>query len=474
MDNRRPVEWRPWIAGSALVFLAAWLRFYQLGGQSLWIDETMTWLRVSMPLSQVLASTRNGGNLPLSYLLIKPIVDLFGASEFWLRFASALFGVLAVPAAFRLGREAGGQPGGLAAAWLWAVHPMAVFFGRDAKTYGISSGLALLLVALHLHMRRGGQRRWHWLAAFLLLLFGLLSHYYFFFVAALLVVSAAAKFRDDPSFSRGWVFITILSAIPVLLWVAWFYALPEPMLGNGWIDTPIWRDPLLTIWNLFSGYAGVTSMASLVTGGIAASLGAVAIGFSPQRRQFTWLLLLGMLAPTLFMLLISQVKPLYMDRYFIVLLPFVLLIIASGAGRAWEYLQLHVPPVRLRSLATLLFALSLPIGFWIGSSVYSQPQYAKEDWRGLVAYLNAQEDVRIVNTNLAPLFYYQLEFEPLETDCRQACWLVLYRPYMPAHEFTNSIEHAGRPWFPEVGAHCTIIDEWFSPTNVGAWQLQCE
>src|SRR5690606_19382405 len=100
-----------WVALLLLVLLAAGLRFYDLGEQSLWIDESMTWLRVIVPWDKVLDTLRNSPNLPTSYLLIKPVIDTFGASEFWLRFISALFGVLAVPAAWKIGHAAGGRPG---------------------------------------------------------------------------------------------------------------------------------------------------------------------------------------------------------------------------------------------------------------------------------------------------------------------------------------------------------------------------
>lgn len=461
-----------WVTLGLLVLLAAGLRFYALGEQSLWHDESMTWLRVIVPWDTVPEMLRNSPNLPTSYLLIKPVIDVFGASEFWLRFVSAAFGVLAVPAAWKIGREAGGRPGGWVAAWAWAVHPMLVFFAQDAKTYGVTSGLAALLLALHLHMRRQ-RRTWHWLAAGLVLTAGLLSHYYFFFVAALLVLSAARQLRSEPAFFRGWTMLTVVAIVPLLLRVAWFYALEEPMLGNGWIDLPSVKDPLLTLWNLLSGFGGQTSWQSLAIGAVLGTFTLAALVFAKQRRELLAVFALAVMAPTLVMIVVSLRKPLYMDRYFIVLLPFLLFIVAGGAGFLWQWVTARLAPNASRQLAVWLFVLSLPLGLWIGSSVHTQAHYVKEDWRSMVGYLKEQDEPRLLNPDLAPLFYYGLQPQAAEPGCWEACWLILYRPYMPAHEFTNSIQHPDRPWLPELDPECQLLDEWFSPTNVGLWKFQC-
>lgn len=472
MRGANPPRQAPTWVALLLVLLAAGLRFYDLGEQSLWIDESMTWLRVIVPWDKVLDTLRNSPNLPTSYLLIKPVIDTFGANEFWLRFISALFGVLAVPAAWKIGHAGGGRPGGLLAAWAWAVHPMLVFYAQDAKTYGVTSSLAALLLALHLHMR--AQRRpWHWLAAGVVLIAGLLSHYYFFFVAALLVLSAARQLRSEPAFFRGWTAITLLAIAPLLLRVAWFYALEEPMLGNGWIDPPSLKDPLLTLWNLLSGFGGVTSWQSLAIGATLATFSAAALLYAQRRRELLAVLALAVIAPTVVMVVVSLRKPLYMDRYFIVLLPFLLYVAAGGAGYVWQSVKARLAPNASRQLAVVLLAISLPLGLWIGSSVHTQAHYLKEDWRSLVAHLKEQDQPKLLNPDLAPLFYYGLQPQAAEPSCQQACWLILYRPYMPAHEFTNSIEHPDRPWFPELEPGCQLLDEWFSPTNVGLWKIQC-
>jgi uncharacterized membrane protein len=461
---------------ASLVALGAALRFYQLGAQSLWIDEAATWFRVSLPWSLLLPSLRNGPNLPTSYALVKLVTDVFGDSEFWLRFPSAFFGTLAIPAAIGLGRRIGGKAAGLLAGWFWAVHPLAIFYARDAKTYAITSFLALSLLWLHLRMKTGERSKRQWAAVYALLLAGLLSHYFFAILAGLLLLSALQSLRSDPDFFRRWALATILCMLPLLLWVAWFYALEQPMLGNGWIDVPTLTNPLLTLWNLLSGYGGQLSPQTAAFG-LVGGLVLVAGLVWGQRRREAWLALgLALALPMGAMLLVAWRKPLYMDRYFIVLLPVVTYLVASGGAALWARLRDSLTMDRRRRLVIGLFAGALLLGAWVGSSVHMQSHYAKEDWRGLAAHLRAVDgqNAELLDGRLIPLwYYYQDDYAVADLSCESGCWEILRRAYMPAHEFTSAIDHTDRPWRTQPPSTCTVIDEWVSPTNLIARKLVC-
>jgi hypothetical protein len=119
--------------------------------------------------------------------------------------------------------------------------------------------------------------------------------------------------------------------IPMTIWLAWFFSTGSPSLGIGWIRPPLVGDVPLTVWNLASGYGGVFDAPSAFLG---LSVFAV-IGFGlagSARGDGTRLLLVGIFLPVLAVWVISQRRPVYVDRYFVVLLPFVAALAALGAS----------------------------------------------------------------------------------------------------------------------------------------------
>jgi uncharacterized membrane protein len=112
-----------------LLIIAILLRFYQLGNSSLWHDEAFTHWRINRPLVDLLWLLRyDGGNLPLYYLLVKPMIIIFGDSEFGLRMLSASLGVLAILFALKIGDEISGQVGAFSAGIFLVFHPMAIWY----------------------------------------------------------------------------------------------------------------------------------------------------------------------------------------------------------------------------------------------------------------------------------------------------------------------------------------------------------
>src|SRR5438093_1079262 len=82
--------------------LALAARLYQLGAQSLWLDEGSTWMQVTgkgwLALLGELFS--KDAAYPLYHLLLKGWIGLAGDSEWALRFPSALAGAAATVAVF--------------------------------------------------------------------------------------------------------------------------------------------------------------------------------------------------------------------------------------------------------------------------------------------------------------------------------------------------------------------------------------
>lgn len=129
-----------WLA--SVIALAAGLRFYQLGEESLWIDEAFSWQRAHWTHDQIWGpAARSEPNPPL-YYSIQRVWLVFGDSEAALRSFSAVAGILTTAVVFLIGRLLAGAGAGLIAALFLATSASHVAYSQEARSYAF-----LMLVA---------------------------------------------------------------------------------------------------------------------------------------------------------------------------------------------------------------------------------------------------------------------------------------------------------------------------------------
>jgi len=137
--------------------VAAAVRFIGIGAQALWLDESFTWRITGGSLTHLFNRVSALETTPpLSYLLIWLSRQAFGSSEFALRFAPAVAGVLTVPAVWLGGRRLFGQRAGLFAAALTAVSPFMWWYSQEARAYSLAALLCALMFAAYAYRVTGG------------------------------------------------------------------------------------------------------------------------------------------------------------------------------------------------------------------------------------------------------------------------------------------------------------------------------
>jgi uncharacterized membrane protein len=117
-------------------------------------------------------------------------MQVAGQSEFTTRFLSLLFGILAVPLIYLLGKALGRPTAGMLAAFLVAINPFQVWHAQDVRNYTLWLALSMAALVLLLQaVREQRARYWAGYAGMTLLslytqyyeLFMLLFHNLFFF-----------------------------------------------------------------------------------------------------------------------------------------------------------------------------------------------------------------------------------------------------------------------------------------------------
>ena len=379
-----------WLLLLAITALGAYLRFHTLNLRGLWPAECFSVLLAWQPFPQFLRSLWWGeANMAFYYLLMRGWV-LLGDSEFWLLSLSALFGVLAIPAIYALGKRLFGPVAGLTAAALLAVHSSHVEHSEQLRSYSLWVLLAILVTHCFFALLEDPHRKLLWvLYAFLALLFIYTQVFGVFLLVAqwLPLLPSGARWlgvwRMLPTFAAIGVLSLPLAYVMVtedkgqLLWVprvslAGAWEVLRNIVGTDVLSSQYWiAIAVLTILYVVFWIVAIT--------GVFRPKSAGADGSSTR----TAIIVLGwsLIFPFLLMTALSFRKPILYPRYLLMSVPAAVLLAAYGLVRV----------ARSAPRGRIIFAVSLSVMLllaWFGVHVFDgQILTSGNDWRGVSNYI---------------------------------------------------------------------------------------
>ncbi|HEY45300.1 MAG: hypothetical protein AMJ88_04585 [Anaerolineae bacterium SM23_ 63] len=473
-----------WITPSIIFFLAIFLRLYQLSTPSLWLDETHTWWFTRLPWNDFFQALREIGVHPPLYFTAEKIITSFvGDSEFGLRILSVVTDLGSILVVMQIGHIVGGRQGLIAAGWFWAFHPMTIWYAREARPYSMAIFFSTCVVYAYLVLQKRKSFRIG-LYGFISLCLGMLTHYFVWLVGFVLVLKALTEFRRDPQIFRRWALIFITASMPVATWLVWFFQLPNPSLGIAWITQPRIQEPLITLWNLMSGFGGEASVATCIFGIIVVCLTSSSFFTKESRPLAVNFFLVGVILPLAGIWFVSQRRPVYMDRYFSVLLPFIIVLIGIGGRQVWYKLQVSLQGFSHNTPTKLVLLIPLIIGFIAGFQVHESQTYAKENWRILAERLIdigvSQQPVWLTDTEAMTALEYYLtdQYAHLEytssSQCHGSCWWILRRSYTATHAFSQAVASPGRLDEIQTPDGCSVERYWQDDSGLELWDVRCE
>jgi mannosyltransferase len=152
-----------WVTRSLLLtilLLAFALRFYALDAQSLWNDEGTSVALAGRDLATIARDAARDIHPPLYYWFLAGWSRLTGSSEMAVRSLSALLAVATVALIYALGRRLGGEWMGGTAALLAAINPFQVYYAQEARMYALLALLGALSFYAALHWAAAPTPRW--------------------------------------------------------------------------------------------------------------------------------------------------------------------------------------------------------------------------------------------------------------------------------------------------------------------------
>lgn len=389
----------------AATLVAAVLRFFRLGHQSLWIDEQYTRIAAGVPGPLVWRDLLDDVHGPLHAFAVACAAAVGGSSEWVLRLPSALAGVAMVPAMAWLARRWLGREAVPAAVWLAAGSPFLVWYSQECRNYEFVMLAAALATAslLALHDRVTPLRTGRYA---LCVVAGLLSNLSF----TLLIPFHAALWLS-PGVTRATRVRTlrivgIVALVALLPWLAaigrtWDWSRLSPGRGmhagesalRGQNTYHLAAVPF-AVHTAFMGFSGGPSMRELrrspmeavrahlpelalssLVFGVLGVLGALALRRRGRLLDLVWWVVAPALVVSYFAL---QNFKVFSPRYLAVSVPCLLLTLAAAFADMG-------PRVRrgFAGAVGVLWALAL-------ARAAFDPAYGREDYRNALAHVRAE------------------------------------------------------------------------------------
>jgi len=319
------------IALLGIVLIGAFLRVYHLGTQSIWFDEAYSVGLSSLSVPQIVQAAAADVQPPLYYLLLHYWMMVFGTSESAVRLLSVLFGVLAIPMIYVVGRQLFNKETGLVGALILALSSFNIYYSQETRMYSLMALLALLSMYFFWRFLRQSNlvSSVGYVLSTTLLVY---THYYGFFVVIaenFYVVTLLLLSKNRTYKLKHWV---ALQAIVVALFVPWVAVL------IGQISRRITRvnlapPTLATISHTFIVYSGTALLVALFLGLSVLSL----FTYQKVRGSMDWKAPLKALQSYAWKVRIANVEPVYFLAVWLFAINIIPFIISRFSAPIYSY-----------------------------------------------------------------------------------------------------------------------------------------
>ena len=359
------------------ILIAAFTSLFTLSSKSFLIDEIFS---VQFAHSNQFLNTMwfREFNMWLYYVLLHFWL-LLGKSEFIVRLPSAIFAVAAIPFIFKTTEYIYDKRVARLATFLTAINLLFVFYAQEARSYSLalllSSASTYLFVRLVLN-----KNKENYLLSFLYLLTSSLSVYAHVYSFLIIVAQGASllflPLRKYLKTIIVWMFLICLLISPLII---------SPSFHSNqinWIPKPPITSIIGTYYILSGDFAPLFVLYIFVI-----------LAFFPWRNFNKWKtifipMLLTIPVITAFLFSIS-IKPIYLSKYFIVLLPYLMALVSMCFYRIrtkWLFKVVVILSILLSAVRLSFWYTKIDVpGFTISNN--------NPDWRSSTNYLAANSRI---------------------------------------------------------------------------------
>ena len=365
----------------ALVIVVA-LELCNLTAISLWHDEAFSALLIKYDFKEMMHRISLDVHPPFYYIVLRSWNLFFGNSLFSLRSFSVFFGVLAILSVYFLVKEAfKNEKIALLSSVLLTFNSFQIQYAMEARMYSLALFLIVLSSYLLIKSLKSQKIIWWFLYA-LAVTAGIYTHYFFFFLVLAqgifflywIIKNSQFNFLEflrtkNFKIGLGAYLVVIFSYLP---WLRVFLNQSKQIQESYWIpkmDT--WSIPN-TLFKMTAGEGIDASKFWYILLGLAAIVTIAFIyALKKIKSSCKWLIFLLLIIPFIAVVVLSMKTSIYMDRYFILCLPFYIILIGGAILKIKNRALKNI----LVTIIILGSLISFPI-YWINLNVKEKPGIA--------------------------------------------------------------------------------------------------
>ncbi|MEO1163930.1 MAG: glycosyltransferase family 39 protein [Chloroflexota bacterium] len=407
-----------------ILWLAAGVRLHNLGGQSLWYDEGVAFGHSQRTLAEMIPRLQNNVHVPAYFGSLAIYEDGVGSTEFGLRSYSVLWSLVSVAGVFALGKRLFHPMVGLSAALFVALNSFSIHYAQETRMYAMLAGVSVLSMwafvrwaQLAFRHNRNTQWVWAWAGVFALInIVGEYTHVSYALVmltqgamAVLLLGTLAYRAYTDEETTwgqvgRAFLSYTVVNLVTVVAFAPWLLVAVSQISAQPNVSEVI---PLGEAVRIIQGWFafGITFDAGMGGMNVVAYF-LLLFGLltrTDERKNGVWMMLL----PVVWVVLSTGLY-LYLElyeRYLRFLIPAQLafaLWMARGVWVLWSIVPERADKIagwerQLRLFVPKIAAVLAVIAFgWQQAQIlpplYTDAPYVRDDYRGLVATIEAEAD----------------------------------------------------------------------------------
>ena len=399
-----------------ILVLAASLRLFRLGYQSLWIDEINSVILAGKSIFKLLFTS--GETTPPFIYLINHSWQKLGTSDFMVRFPSVVFGVLSIWTIYKLAKVFFGKKEALFSSFLASVSLYHIIYSQEAaRPYSAFLLFSLLSLYCLYQMFKTTQRKyWVWFIIFNTL--NLYTHNFSIFVlieeiiiCTLFIFWGLFKKRNNYRWGINKIFnfFLILIAIFILslpISIQFLSAARSEIAGGRVTLNPIYFKNLLCRYGAGNGLPLLVYNFFFIVGLLSL--------FKGDKRKEIGLLIFWLVFP-FFILSFLELKHFFHIRYVIFTYPAYIIIVSKGITNFLNLkYNLHLKNVLTASILIIFTSLS-----YSPLRLYYQMPARLTDWRGAANYIynTAKDGARVITQEWQDnLIRYYLAKKPVTKD----------------------------------------------------------
>lgn len=380
------------------------LRFINLN-QSLWLDEGINVLAAKNYsfIDLITQYARADFHPPGWFMILWAWTKIFGYSEIAVRIPSVIFGSLTIWIMYLIGKKIDSVKLGLFAALLLAVSPLHIYYSQEARMYALAALAVSINFLLWIKIIKSERVKLFFLV--LSNIFVFLSDYLAYFIFPSQFIFLVIYKRE---LLKKWIITLVLAVLSGLWWFPTF--LGQFNVGSiASSNLPTWKFVVggfdfktipLTFVKFIIGRISLDN--KILYGSVmvpAASMYAFILykGYKNLDSLNKKLLVIWIVVPIVLATIISIFIPIYSYFRVLFVLPIFILLLSLGI------LSLK------RNLSNIAFVLVFLISVFSSLVYLLNPNFHREDWKGLVNFL-AKEKSSVVlyesSGTLPPFDYY--------------------------------------------------------------------